>query len=54
MNNAYKLQLNKEKRREIIENIFVKTICYTAVAMGGLMLAFSFWSFAFIALSWGS
>jgi hypothetical protein len=53
MNNAYKLQLKKEKRRETIENIFVKTVCYTAVVFGGLMFAFSFWSFAFIALSFG-
>ena len=53
MNNAYKLQLKKEKRRERIENIFVKTVCYAAVAFGGLLFALSFYSFAFIALSFG-
>ena len=53
MNNAYKLQLKKEKRRERIQDIFVKTVCYTAVAFGGLLFALSFYSFAFIALSFG-
>jgi len=53
MNNAYKLQLKKEKQRERIQDIFVKTVCYTAVAFGGLLFALSFYSFAFIALSFG-
>ena len=53
MNNAYKLKLKKEKRRERIQDIFVKTVCYTAVAFGGLLFALSFYSFAFIALSFG-
>lgn len=53
MNNAYKLQLKKEQRRETIQNLFVKTVCYTALALGGLLFALSFYAFAFVALSFG-
>ena len=53
MNNAYKAQLKKEQSRERIQDIFVKTVCYTAVAFGGMLFALSFYSFAFIALSFG-